>query len=364
MRTSVLIVAVLAVLGGIGLTVGLLLRSSEDTRPAEQVDTGAEAPRMPLPFGFETPVYRRTGVIRFGFSGAGRSREEARDIARRVHGMLSRKELEFGVAAERFSDHASQAQEGDLGFVTREDIYKQNLPGAELTEMLNTGQISEVIGSESTFAIYKILPYERKYFRVSFVHFGEGEGDLSADDARSKAYQIYNNIMANRGKSPGPVGYIGEVIAGVPHKMVSPDSIFHEEVKELKEGELSGVFQDGQHYVIAQRCAPIQFTFSFIMFPGNTDDSAELKRLTEEARQAHAQMKDNPGDFYRFARAHYQKGKWNTPWYRISKDLYLNELKKDVYDFLRKARPGDVSNVLAFDAMVIILMKEEFIPHR
>ena len=130
--------------------------------------------------------------------------------------------------------------------------------------------------------------------------------------------------------------------------------------KNLKVNETAPVFDMGGVFAVAKRCQPIQFTFSYIAFPGSAKGK-DAAALMTKAREMHNLLKDSQV-FYKKALHHHHSINWDAPWYKVSKDLYENRLEPEVFDFLSKAQIGDISQPMVFGNGIYILMKEKLIP--
>jgi len=334
--------------------------------PVQTKDNSAEKPTLedllPSPHGFDSPEWIRPGVIGIAFASPertdiSRSREAAEELAKDIHKKITSDNLPFREAAKKFSDHQSAEKGGDLGFVRVKDI--ANLPGSSLAADLEQKTVSSIVEGKTGFFIYTRIPYEALYAKIRTFPYGDVEGKtVSKGKARSYAYKLYNSISKDWNPFSGPEGYVGEVLPGITGKKL------YTMVSVLQPDEISAPFDTGTSYAVIKRCLPIQFTFSYIVFPGETDSDKKKHALLSEAEKYAAKIKSSKDAFYEFALSHHKRLKWDAPWYKVSKDLFTNRISRPVYTFLSGAEPGDISKPLIFSNGVYILMKEPFIKRK
>ena len=334
--------------------------------PARAPET---APALPRPAGFQPPTAVPAGVIVVACrvddnSPVQRSRGEAGLRAVEAHAAIREGRLAFEAAARAYSDAPSAAKGGEMGWVTREGI--ADMPGSGVLFRLKPGEVSPVIEGEIGFFIYKILPWEPRCYQAIFIRHRlpeETEGP-TIDEARRELTGLAAAIAAGTESfdaaadrctvaRSAPGGYIGEVTPG------SKGAAFDAAVKDLALDAVTLVFDDGTCLVLVKRCAPRQYTFSYIVFPGDPRTTPELQARAAEALAA---IKGDRDSFYALALRHHQTIGWEGPWYRISKDAFANALAPAVYAFLSTAAPGAVSTPIAGREGLYILLKEEFIP--
>jgi len=321
----------------------------------------ATPPALPPPHGFDPPRWLRVGMIGVAFASRARpdvtrSREAARERAEEARKKITSGALSFQEAARTFSDHPSAARGGDLGFQRPADLL--HLPGAGIVTRLREGEVSPVIRGESGFFLYTRLRYERVYAKVRRFPYGETKkGVVKKGTARSAAYALYSRaVEGTEDPFAGPEGYVGELIPPVAGKAL------YEAARRLAPGETAPPVDTGSSFIVIRRCRPIQFTFSYIVFPGDTRAPAEKRKLLQRARACLARLRGGGRKaFYAFASTHHARIGWDAPWYKVSKDLYGDRLSRGVYAFLSSARDGDVSAPLVFANGVYLLLKEPFI---
>ena len=370
MRSSLVLFIALAVTAGFGLSLFFALKTSDtDVAHSGEVQSGAEketgrnreprslAELLPPPHGFGTPERVNAGVIGIAFASRqrpdiSRSREAAEELAHDIRAKIFSSGISFRQAAIRYSDHESSKKGGSLGFVRVEEI--AHLPGSSIIAGLKPGDISPVFKGESGFFIYTRIPYEPVYAKIRYFPYGTAdEGMVSKGKARSEAYKLYSSISAGSDPFKGPEGYIGEVVpAGGKEKL-------HSMLSAMKTGDVHPPYDTGTGFVLFKRCRPIQFTFSYIVFPGETGAEETKNQLVSRAEESIHQIRGRRKEFYRRALSHHKKIRWDASWYKISKDLYNNRVSGRVYEFLSSSSPGDISGPLIFANGVYILMKEE-----
>jgi parvulin-like peptidyl-prolyl isomerase len=293
-----------------------------------------------------------------------RSRSEAGLRAVEAHTAIREGRLSFEDAARTYSDAPSAANGGRMGWVTREGIAE--MPGSGVLFRLKPGEVSPVIEGEIGFFIYKVLPEEPRYYQAIFIRHRLPEETVgpTVDEARRQLTDLAAAITAGTESfdaaadrctvvQSAPGGYIGEVVPG------TKGAAFDAAVKDLVLDTVTPVFDDGTCMVLVRRCAPRQYTFSYIVFPGDPRTAPELQA---QAADALAAINGDRAAFYALALRHHQAIGWEGPWYRISKDAYANALAPAVYAFLSTAAPGAVSAPIAGREGLYILLKEAFIP--
>ncbi len=322
---------------------------------------------MPEPFGFGPPDYVDGGLISITYKSriapeAPRSRDEAASIVVDIHDKIKAGKITFEEAAEKFSDSPTAEEGGHLGIVHFEDVVP--IKGSYVLYTLKPGDISKVVEGESAFYIFKAFPFERRYFKMILLRFGKTSPEKrTREEANSMIEKIYRDITEGRKTfeqaadenselSSAPGGYIGLVLPGTRGKLFDTVS------KGLKIGEITIIFEDRNYIGIAKRCEPVFYTFSYIVFPGNTTNDKLKKKYMAQAEEFRSGI-DSVQEFYDKALEHMAKLRWDTPWYKVSKDLFKDNLHKTLYTFFNTASPGDFSDPILFDNGVYIFLKEE-----
>jgi parvulin-like peptidyl-prolyl isomerase len=355
------ITAVLVGIYSVCLLFGVMCGKEE--QPGDQAGKNGEKElKMPPPAGFDVPKRCNIGMIGIAFKSkerpkTKRSKETARKTALKVREEIASGKISFIEAAKKYSDDPSGKSGGMLGFRTFPEI--RNFPGGGIAFFLKSGEVSMITEGRTGFFFYSKIKYERKYAKVKRIPYGKlKEKTVSQGTARSEAYKLYSSISSGKEQFDGPVGYIGEVIPG------SRGKEFDNALKDLKAGETAAPFDTGKAYIVLKRVEPIQFTFSYILFSGDTSSEGSTKVLLGKADECLKKINGSKEKFYSFALLHHRDEKWKAPWYRLSKDLFENNLDPSIYAFLSKAKTGDISEPLVFANGVYVIMKEELIGKR
>jgi peptidyl-prolyl cis-trans isomerase SurA len=124
----------------------------------EQIDAhlqgGGTAPKVASPPVVER---RRLAVLLIAYSSEEES-EEAEKKAREIHQRLKKGE-DFSALVKRYSDGPALEEGGDIGFVASHELSDEI---EEATQGLDPGGVSEVVKTQGSYSIFKILDIEKK----------------------------------------------------------------------------------------------------------------------------------------------------------------------------------------------------------
>eukprot|EP01156_Anaeramoeba_ignava_P010159 Anaeramoba_ignava/a478997_10.p2 GENE.a478997_10~~a478997_10.p2 ORF type:complete len:418 (+),score=67.06 a478997_10:2868-4121(+) len=163
---------------------------------------------------------------------------------------------DFGQLAQKYSqDYASAKNGGELGYIERGNLVKSF---EEAAFKLDKGEISDVVKSVFGYHIIQMLERKGEKINVRHILIKEEISDKNIEDARDKAFKIYEDIKnGDISFDSAAVKYSDDVDLGktagrirrIPKNQIENPE-FISVLDKLEIGEMSEVFKTDQGYHI------------------------------------------------------------------------------------------------------------------